>query len=166
VNYKSRSPQAEAPPSGGVLSRPVGGVGKLAAGEHQVELLVLTKHGKKTTVTFATPGDHTHVEQVDFLPDWVRDKRRYTVRVGYTAGYMVVRSRGQVQVQDAQTRQPLSEWGEVTTVLDAIIREGKLHPCSTRLEAISDGRNSFEWHSHTAPAPETTPTKIPETESD
>jgi hypothetical protein len=124
--YKSRTSSTR-DPSGGVLTRPIAGLGKYAPGVHDCEVVAVsaTAAGRHTLLLTNSAG-HVHTEDLAAAPPvWCRTGAQVTARVVVGPGAVLVRDVGRYQAQDSQTRAELTAWlASPADVLAALTASG------------------------------------------
>ncbi len=135
MSYKTRTPQrTEA--SGGQLSNPLPGMGKLGIGKHRVTVLAVTPGPNTTSIILETLAREAHAEAVPWVPDWVLVGMPVDAKIGFTHGAIVCRNVDQYQGQDALSLTPYTAWlPSIDAVYAALPKDIPL--ASTRLMELS-----------------------------
>ena len=133
--YGSRTKQTRQP-SGGVMSKPIGGMGKLTPGTHDCEVLSVSVGSVRTTLILQNTVGHCHSEDLTWLEPEINMGVKLKAKIGPTAGFVVCRDGDKFQAQDAKTRAPITGWlTDIQQLYTQAVGLGH-HPASTQLEAL------------------------------
>lgn len=126
------------PPSGGSLSKPIGGLGKLTTGTHTLEVLSATRTSANAwLVILQNSRRECHTETLEhWLPEWVPGTS-VRATVGLTPGFIVYKTVGGFQARDAQTLDPLT--GVLPDAGAVYLAVRPVQPASTCLTEVTDG---------------------------
>jgi hypothetical protein len=144
MTYSSRTPGTGVP-SGGQLSKPIVGQGKLGVGRHRLSVLSARKvRGGHWDVILADAGNHCHLEAV---ADWPLDLTQGEIEAEITLGpgYAVARDGGVYYGVDTGTRAQVTDrHPSVQAVYDQASADGRL-PCTTQLKAYRRVKPAGDW---------------------
>jgi hypothetical protein len=123
-------------PSGGVLSKPIGGLGKLTAGIHTLTVLAVTRVTGGWAVILQNSQRECHTETLEHWPLEWQPGTKVVAEVGLTAGFVVYRTVRGFQAVDAETRALLS--GVLPSAGDVYLAVQPTQPASTCLKVVTD----------------------------
>ncbi len=166
TQYQNRDGKSHRAPSAGVVSRQVGGAGKLSPGRHDLEVLSVAEYPTHCVVILANAAGHAHAEPVaDRPPPWFRVGVRVRASIQPGPGFVVVRDVDRYQGQDSATRAPITEWTQDLGELYAAATAAGSKPATTELREVTHGDDTWRPQLHLPPArpaaPSTTPTPNP-----
>lgn len=141
--YGTRRGPGERSPSGGVLSKPIKGMGRLPPGTHTVEVLSCVRTERAVSfIGQAVDGD-CHAEVLEFLPHEIREGMKVSLDIQPFGGYVVDRSAGQYRARDPETGQALGDWTSDIGDLWAKMTARGLRPATTSIKEIWYGDASY-----------------------
>jgi hypothetical protein len=133
--YGSRTKSGRKP-SGGMMSKPISGMGKLTPGTHAVEVLSVVVGTVRTALILQDVAGHCHTEDLEWLDPEVRQGLKCKAVIVPTEGFVVCRDVDKFQAQDAKTRQPITGWlTDIQQLYTQAVGLGH-RPASTQLEAL------------------------------
>lgn len=123
-------------PSGGVLSKPIGGLGKLVAGTHTLTVLAVSRVTNGWAVILQNTQRECHTDTVEhWLPEW-GPGTKVVAEIGLTPGFVVYRTVRGFQAMDAETRAPLST--TLASAGEVYLAVRPIQPASTCLKVVTD----------------------------
>lgn len=131
------------PPTGGALSRPIGGLGKLLPGEYQVTVLSVTRGPAGSwAVILQDHKDECHYEQLEDWPlDWPTGTE-LVATIGLGPGYVLYSGPQGFQARDAQTREPATGW--LKSAADVYLAMRPATPAVPQLVEVTDGQRRIK----------------------
>lgn len=161
---------AAAPPSGGVVSRPILGMGRLPPGTYAVEVLSLTQERRPTLIVQAI-NQHCHAETVEWqlcLTGIVAGDK-LNVSIVARQGYVVERDGGAYRARDADTGAALGDWRPDLAAVATAMQVRSIPPADTFIATIQR-RGEDAVHTLATPAASnseaTLPPSIPASDPD
>lgn len=144
MNYKSRHALERRLPSAGLVTKPIGGLGKLDTGVWKLEVLTALRRPSCVEVVLVASTGHSHYERVTAWPrDLDPTASHCEGRVGLGPGFVLERNVQQYRGVDGQTKTPLTEWTESPASIYHDLAARGLAPATTELKEIRYADNDW-----------------------